>query len=66
MTLPGRIGLLLVASTLMGIGPAYAWGPEGHAIVAEIAEARLTPAASSQIAELLALEGHQHLDQIAS
>jgi hypothetical protein len=45
---------------------AQAWGPEGHAIVAEIAESRLTPAAAAQVQQLLALEGHQHLDQVSS
>jgi hypothetical protein len=45
-----------------------AWGPEGHAIVAEIAEIRLTDVAKSQIAQLLAADDShaQHLDGIAS
>ena len=47
-------------------GPARAWGPEGHAIVAEIAEARLTPAAQAAIAQLLAPEGRQHQDETSS
>lgn len=46
--------------------PAHAWGPEGHAIVADIAEAHLTPAAGAQVAQLLTLDGHNHLDEIAS
>src|SRR5580693_3286214 len=34
-------------------GPAMAWGPEGHEIVAAIAAANLTPAASARVAALL-------------
>ena len=52
---------------LVGIStPALAWGPEGHAIVADVAEAHLTPSTKAQIAELLALEGHAHLDEVSS
>src|SRR5262249_39126760 len=56
------------AGTILFSGHARAWGPEGHAIVAEIAEARLTDAAKRQIADLLASDDShaQHLDQIAS
>lgn len=46
--------------------PALAWGPEGHAIVADVAEAHLTPAAAAEVHQLLRLEGDQHLDDIAS
>jgi hypothetical protein len=51
---------------VLGVDPARAWGPEGHAIVAEIAEARLTETARAQVAQILSPEGHQHLDQVAS
>src|SRR5262249_30474310 len=56
------------ASAMLLSGQVRAWGPEGHAIVAEIAEARLTDAAKTQIAQLLAADdsGAQHIDQIAS
>jgi S1/P1 Nuclease len=65
---------ILVGTTIAAImsfaqpHQARAWGPEGHAMIAEIAEARLSDAAKSQIAMLLAIdESHaQHLDQIAS
>jgi hypothetical protein len=64
---PGRIASILAAATLAaGAAPAYAWGPEGHAIIAEIAEARLTPSALATIHQLLKPEGHEHLDEIAS
>lgn len=45
---------------------ALAWGPYGHAIVADIAQQRLTPQASRVATELLATEGHHTLDQVAS
>ncbi len=58
---------LLAMVFLMGVaGSAEAWGPEGHAFIADMAEAHLTPTARAKIAALLALEGDQHLDQIAS
>lgn len=46
--------------------PALAWGPQGHALIADIAAAHLSPAASAQVARLLARDGHDHLDEIAS
>jgi hypothetical protein len=45
---------------------ANAWGPEGHAIVADIAEKNLSTNAQTQVSRLLALEKHTHLDEIAS
>ncbi len=41
---------LLAAATC---GPALAWGPEGHSIVAEIAQPRLTARAAAIVASLL-------------
>lgn len=58
--------LVALPAALMVASQSCAWGPEGHAIVAEIAEARLTPAAKAQVTALLALEHHQHLDQVSS
>ena len=46
--------------------PAFAWGPEGHAIIADIAEAHLTDAARSKVQSLLAMENHTHLDEVSS
>jgi len=57
---------LFLVWTLCGGGQARAWGPEGHAIVAEIAEARLSGPASAQVAQLLNQEQHQHLDEVSS
>lgn len=41
--------LLLLCAAL----PALGWGPEGHDLVARIAEAQLTPAAQAHVAEIL-------------
>jgi len=46
--------------------PALAWGGYGHAIVADIAQSRLTPTALSDVQHLLALDGEKTLDQVAS
>lgn len=43
-------GLLLV------VAPARAWGPDGHRIVGQLAEQALTPAARTQVQDLLAAE----------
>jgi hypothetical protein len=40
-------------AALCGSLPALAWGPEGHSLVARIAEAQLTPAARARVAEIL-------------
>ena len=48
---------------------ALAWGPEGHAIVADIAEAHLDAHARTEVEHLLALDADgpkQHLDQVSS
>lgn len=60
--------LLVAAATLLTnvAAPGLAWGPEGHAIVADIAEAHLSAAAMSQVTQLLSQEGHAHLDEISS
>jgi hypothetical protein len=39
-----------------GVSEAFAWGQEGHSIVAEIAQRRLTPAVRQKVSELLASE----------
>ncbi|HEY4374928.1 MAG TPA: S1/P1 nuclease [Burkholderiales bacterium] len=49
---------------LFASAPAFAWGPEGHAIVAEIAQRRLTPEAAAAVASLLG-RGHS-LASVAS
>jgi hypothetical protein len=49
-TLMRPLALLCVTSFL---APLYAWGPEGHSLVARIAEAQLTAAARARVAEIL-------------
>lgn len=45
--------ILFFLSVVVIVPQSLAWGPEGHRIVADLAEARLTPAARSQIRQLL-------------
>jgi hypothetical protein len=44
---------LLVIATCLACPAAHAWGPEGHSIVAEIAQRRLTPAAQALVERAL-------------
>lgn len=49
--------LMLIAMLLLCLpGKAWAWGPAGHRIVGQLAEARLHPAALAQVRRLLADE----------
>jgi hypothetical protein len=50
---PSFVRVALLAFTLISSPVAFAWGGDGHQIVALIAEERLTPAAQSGIHELL-------------
>jgi len=43
------VGIVAICGSL----PALAWGPEGHDLVARIADAQLTPTAHAQVAEIL-------------
>ena len=43
----------LAGALVCGFLPVYAWGPEGHSLVARIATAELTPAAQAKVAEIL-------------
>jgi purine nucleoside permease len=50
------ISLLFVTISLTGpalVGPAFAWGEEGHSIVAELAQRHLAPKAASRLDDLL-------------
>ena len=44
---------LLMALAVVSTPPAFAWGPQGHRVIARVAEERLTPAARAAIKELL-------------
>jgi hypothetical protein len=48
-----RAALLPILLLLLLAPPARAWGPDGHAIVGEIAQRRLTPQAAEAVAALL-------------
>ena len=56
--------LILLALTLPQ--RALAWGHTGHAVVADIAQAHLTPSALAEVKRLLAVEGDKNLSDIAS
>jgi len=49
----GLAACALVAAALAPAAPAYAWGDEGHEVVALIARSYLTLAARAQIDQLL-------------
>lgn len=57
---------LALALLPLASSAAFAWGPEGHAVVADIAQAHLSAPASAEITRLLALEGHARLDDVSS
>lgn len=44
----------------------FAWGQQGHSVIASIAEDRLTPEITRKVYELLQVEGYSHLDEVAS
>jgi hypothetical protein len=43
----------VVVAVIAGCLPSFAWGPEGHSLVARIAHAQLTPAARARVDEIL-------------
>jgi hypothetical protein len=62
-----RIGATAVIMCLILLSPpALAWGPRGHAVVADIAQGDLNRAAQFQVAQLLKQEKVTELAQIAS
>ena len=60
------IGFVTLAIATFCGTPAMAWGVEGHAVVADIAEAHLTDPARRQVRALLDADGKTSLDQISS
>ncbi|WP_244860038.1 S1/P1 nuclease [Xanthomonas arboricola] len=61
--------ILLVAATVVAaLQPisAFAWGPQGHRLVARIAETELSPQAQAQVAQLLKGEANPTLAGVAS
>ncbi|MGH8213589.1 MAG: S1/P1 nuclease [Rhodanobacteraceae bacterium] len=45
---------------------AFAWGPLGHRVVAQLAQKQLTPAAQAQVDRLLAVTGARRLADVAT
>lgn len=55
-----------LAPALLSVSaPAHAWGAQGHRLVAEVADARLNPAARAEVDRLLATEADATLASIA-
>jgi hypothetical protein len=50
-----RAAAAILIAQLLNPGAAWAWGQQGHSIVAEIAQRRLTPAATARIQEILGI-----------
>ncbi len=55
-----------LATLCLGVPPAFAWGPRGHRIVAELAAARLTPQAAAGVRRPLAVRGERNLADVAN
>lgn len=60
-----RYAVFLLACFLL-VPDARAWGPEGHRIVAELAQRHLSPAAEAQVERLLAPEHTGRLADVAT
>jgi hypothetical protein len=45
---------------------AWTWGREGHEVIAEIADAHLTDTVRAQVRDLLSIENHTSMDEVAS
>lgn len=58
--------LTAAALSLVSVAPASAWGVEGHGIVGSVASARLSPAATAEVAKLLQGESNPTLAGVAS
>jgi len=58
--------LLLALAAAAGSATANAWGADGHRLIAEAAEARLSGEARAELHRLLALEAEQSLSAIAT
>ena len=57
-------GIILAAASLTS-APAFAWGAQGHRLVARIAETRLDPVAKAEVERLLATKNGATLGGIA-
>jgi predicted Rossmann-fold nucleotide-binding protein len=62
------VGLLSAVAVLVVAPGAHAFGPEGHALIADMAEMNLMPSAKAEVSRLLALDtpAARSLDDISS
>ena len=62
------LGSITAIAVLCSIAadPALGWGTAGHAVIADIAESRLSEPALAEVHQLLALKHDSNLSQIAS
>jgi len=60
------VAITVGAVTALTTIPAFAWGSDGHKIVALLADAQLTPSARKQVDRLLALEPGSTLASIST
>lgn len=60
------LGAAVLLAGLLNSGGAWAWGADGHRLIAEYAFARLSPAARAQVERLLALEPEATLATIST
>jgi hypothetical protein len=60
------IFLLFVFSTNAISTPSFAWGPQGHEVIAGLAESQLSPTAKNEINRLLSQEPDQSLISIST
>jgi hypothetical protein len=60
-----RSAVFLLACFLL-VPDAHAWGPDGHRIVAELAQRHLSPAAEAQVERLLGPEHTRRLADVAT
>lgn len=56
----------LLAALLIAAAPALAWGPDGHRIVATLAEAQLDDSSRPEVLRLLAISGDGNLADVSN
>lgn len=58
--------IVVVLACMLAVPAAWAWGPEGHRVVAALAQRHLSPAAEAEVVRLLAAEHTGSLADIAN
>lgn len=64
--MPVRRTAVLLSACFLLTPAARAWGPDGHRIVADLAQRHLSPAAEAQVEQLLAPEHTRRLADVAN